>query len=387
MRVLHVIESLAAAGAEQVLLNLLPYMQSAGVHCEVVALHAPYTLAAEFKARGIAVHELDLSWDWNLYAGFRGLRRVMGNRNFDLIHSHLPLSVFYVAMAKRFVPHVVTLHGLSFEHYPPDTLPKKLHRQLETWWTNHRTTAFIAVSTAVANHYHEVLNVPLETIRIIPNGFPPEQFTRDHPLPEREFLRAHLGWEPDDFAILHVGRFAVQKGQMYLLQASLELKRRNFKFKLLLVGDGPRRSAADRFIQENGLSGSVRIQSAVAHADLPRFLRISDVFVFPSVSEGFGMAAGEAMCAGLPVVASDLPGIASLIDHRISGLLVRPADPIALADAIQEVHNKPELRYDLAKNAYVRMVNDFRADAIALRIVEFYRSLVVSEGFGLSNNP
>jgi glycosyltransferase involved in cell wall biosynthesis len=374
-KVLHVIESLAPAGAEQVLVNTVPALSKLGVAGDVAVLWPPYDLARPLREQSILVHELNIRSTWSIRTGVSGLRRVIVEGGYDLIHAHLPMAVFYSATARGRVPVIASFHGLSFEHYPASTLPKKLRRMAERWWTNHRVNAYIAVSSAVAEHYENVLHVPRSNIAIIPNGFPVDRLVRD-PTLDVGLVRSGYGLSPLDFVLLHVGRFVTQKGHMHLMQAAQALRERGIRFKILLIGQGPKRDDVMAFIGQHQLGEIVQVHPPVAHAELLKVLQASDAFVFPSVSEGFGMAAGEAMCLGLPVIASNLQGIASLIEDGVSGALVPPADSAALAGAIERMIANPQERERMSAAARKRIEDNFAIEKIASRIIDVYRGLV-----------
>ncbi len=369
------IESLAPAGAEQVLLETLPAMANIGVVGDVAVLWPPYDLAISLRERGTRVQELDIPSTWSVRRGRSALQRLAAEGQYDLIHAHLPMAVFYSAIVRGPVPVVATFHGLSFEYYPASTIFKKMRRIAERWWTNHCIDSFIAVSCAVADHYSQVLHIPREKIEIIPNGFPVKTLIRN-PALDVPSVRRTLGFAAEDFLLLHVGRFVRQKGHMHLLRAVQELTRRGLKFKLLLLGQGPMRAELESFLGLHHLDELVKICAPVSHPELLKVLQASDLFVFPSVSEGFGMAAGEAMCMGVPVVASNLPGIASLIEDEVSGVLVPPGDPEALATAIERLATDPATRYRLAAEARKRIEQEFSIEKIALKIANVYRRLL-----------
>lgn len=375
MRVLHVIESLAPAGAEQVLVNTVPAMRQEGVVADVVALWGPYDLAHVIRENGSRVYELNLSSTWSVLKGIAALRRLIIEEEYEVIHAHLPMAVFYSALAKKSVPLVTTFHGLSFEYYPALTIRKRIRRKLEQWWTNYRVDAYIAVSATVAEHYSVVLRVPRNRINVIPNGFPVSRLKRDPGL-DVAAVRGTLGLASDDFLLLNVGRLIPQKGHVYLLQAASQLCTRGAPFKLIIIGHGIMIREIKRFIDQNHLGDCVKVIPPVSQSELLKILQVADLFVFPSVSEGFGMAAGEAMCMELPVIASHIPSMASLIEDGISGVLVPPADPQALATSIERLIANPENRRRMGREARKRIQERFSIDKVASEIVDVYETLI-----------
>jgi glycosyltransferase involved in cell wall biosynthesis len=112
---------------------------------------------------------------------------------------------------------------------------------------------------------------------------------------------------------------------------------------LTLVGEGPDRAALEKLIAERGLSGQVQLSGACNHDKVADFYRNSDAFILASFSEGVPVVLMEAMAMELPCIATWVMGIPELIDNGVDGLLVPPADPVALADAVDRLIKDPEL--------------------------------------------
>ena len=151
-----------------------------------------------------------------------------------------------------------------------------------------------------------------------------------------------------------------------------------------MFGKGSLQPLLEQRLRDLALSQQVALLSPITHQDLVDLFQASDVFVFPSTSEGFGMAAGEAMCMGLPVVATDIPGIASLIENEVSGILVAPGDPEALAKQIERVISDSELRRTLSIAGRERIIDHFSLERVTAQVAEFYRGLVITQW---SNHP
>jgi hypothetical protein len=139
--------------------------------------------------------------------------------------------------------------------------------------------------------------------------------------------------------VVGVGRFAYPKDFATLLEA-LGLVR--VPCRLRLAGDGPALGAVTAAITENGLSD--RVELLGARADIPELLARADVFVLSSRSEGFPVSVLEAMAAGLPVVATNVGGVAEAVDHGKTGFLVPAGDSQALARAVERLVADPRLR-------------------------------------------
>jgi glycosyltransferase-like protein len=193
---------------------------------------------------------------------------------------------------------------------------------------------------------------------VVRNGVDPHRFGRGDS-GERERFRARAGGD-DTFLILTVGGIEPRKGSVTLLEAMAELAART-------DGAGPRpvlavvgghtffdyrayRDSALARLPELGLveGRDVLLLGTVSEADLGAWYRAADAFAFPSVKEGFGLVVLEALAAGLPVVASDIPVFAEYLRDGENALLVPPGDAAALAGALHRLAGDPALRKALA---------------------------------------
>jgi colanic acid/amylovoran biosynthesis glycosyltransferase len=169
----------------------------------------------------------------------------------------------------------------------------------------------------------------------------------------------------DEFRIVCVARFEEVKGHAQLVEACGQLRDRGVEFECDLVGDGEWRSRIEQHIAAAGLGRHVRLHGACAEGHVIEALSRATVFVLATVParngkrEGIPNVLKEAMACGLPVVASRISGIPELVEHEQSGLLVRPNDVKALADALERVKSDPDLRARLGQAARARIVDMF----------------------------
>ena len=157
--------------------------------------------------------------------------------------------------------------------------------------------------------------------------------------------RARSGDEPPQ--VVSVGRLAYPKDPLTLVHALGRLRRR--PVRALLVGGGPDRPAVEAAVRTLGLEHEVRL--AGDRLDVPELLAGASVFVLASRSEGAPISILEAMAAGLPVIASDVGGVAELVVDGVTGRLVPPGDPAALAAALDDLLADAELRASWARPA------------------------------------
>lgn len=249
---------------------------------------------------------------WNVRSELRSFRP-------DVVHVHEPFtpSASMFAVLAGVAPAVATFHSGADRARLFDVAAPALRRVAR------RLAVCIAVSERAASFVRARIG---GAYRVIPNGVDVARFEKAEP--------ADLG--PEGPKILFVGRLHERKGFPTLVSAFGILAAERDDVRLVVAGDGEDRSAIER------LSASARervtMLGAVPNEDLPPFHAACDVFVAPSVGgESFGMIIVEAMAAGLPVIASDIPGYDEVIADGIDGLLVPPRAPVSLAEAIGRV--------------------------------------------------
>jgi len=180
---------------------------------------------------------------------------------------------------------------------------------------------------------------------VIPHGLK----LRDAHRLEPAAARAALGLPRDVPLVLFVGRLLALKGVHHLIRAMVEVGARCPDARLVVVGGGEELPSLTRLGGELGLADRVVFAGERSHEDVIRFMRAADVFVLPSLTEAFGIVLLEAMSCGLPVVASNVKGIPSLISDGQNGFLVPPRDEGALARTITRVLTDPEERAVFAR--------------------------------------
>ena len=156
-----------------------------------------------------------------------------------------------------------------------------------------------------------------------------------------------------------VGRLVPEKGHRILLEALRLLRERKIPIRLTLVGSGSERSSLENFASQHDLTDAVVFTSALSHAHTLTQLRRADIFALASFAEGIPVALMEAMSLGIPCVGTSIAGIPELIRTGVDGLLVPPANPQALADAIESLAADPALRKSLGHSGRQRIITQY----------------------------
>jgi glycosyltransferase involved in cell wall biosynthesis len=190
------------------------------------------------------------------------------------------------------------------------------------------------------------------------------------------FFRPRESAPPEPpFSLLCVGTLHEVKGQSFLVESCRLLSEEGVDLVCTLVGDGPDRARLTRAVAAAGLEGRVTFAGLRTRADVAGLLRSAHAVVAPSVPtaegkrEGIPIVLMEAMASGVPVVASGISGIPELVHDGVSGLLVPPGDPWALARALRLLHDDPGLRERLARAGRERVVREFDVRANAAELV------------------
>jgi glycosyltransferase involved in cell wall biosynthesis len=262
-------------------------------------------------------------------------------------------------------------------------VPAVVQTQHQPWLLNPRKRApffraiapvdrLIAVSEGV-RLTHQRIGVPPARLVTVPNGIVPRR-----PGPGRAAARATLGLNPDQLVVMTVGRLMVQKGQRYLVAAMPALAEWFPHLAVVIVGGGYLAGKLARQAAELGVAGFLHLPGH--RTDARMLLDAADVFVLPSRQEGMPLAALEAMDAGLPVVATDVIGTAEVVAHGVTGTLVPPQDPPALAEALVELLADPDLRHRYARAGRRRYVEHFTSRRMAEDTLRVYEDVLAEAG-------
>ena len=232
----------------------------------------------------------------------------------------------------------------------------KSEKMLHTWIINSRiTTKLVCVSKRAENQALSE-GVHKEKISVIYNGIHPIQIDKH----TREVTRISLQILPTEIMILSVGRLVPEKAQLLLIKAAAIVRRTNPSAKFFIAGDGPMKEALQNAIQNEGLTSHFVLLGS--RDDIPALLNAADIFVLFSKTEGMPVSLMEAMSAGLPIVASDLEGIHTLIPSEQYGRLLPFGNAEKLADTILKTINEKELSAQQGRNCITRVKENFSID-------------------------
>lgn len=185
----------------------------------------------------------------------------------------------------------------------------------------------------------------------------------------------HVSRNPEP-TIITISRLVPKNNVAAVIRALSPVRRRVTNTRLVIVGDGPLRRELVRLAEQEGVRDCVEFTGTIPHDAVQRLLRMSDVFVRPSLSEGLGSAFLEAMEARVPVVASPVGGIPDIITDGETGLLCAPTDVGAIASAITRLFEDAALRRRIVDDAYAMVREQYTWNAIAQRMGAVYRTVL-----------
>jgi glycosyltransferase involved in cell wall biosynthesis len=331
LTVLYVIWSLQMGGAERVVADLARSLDRRLFRPLVCCLNFKGRLAEPLEADGVPVYALDKRPRLDLRVLLR-LIRLMRKERVDVVHTHLWTSSFWgrLAGALARVPVVViTEHNLDTWRRAPHLLADRL-----LGWV---TDDWVFVSREVEAFYRARLAVPSGRGHVVHNGVDLVPFER---VLDGTAVRARIGIPAGARVAGVVGRLEARKGHRFFLEAMRRVVDRMPGAMGLIVGEGREKEALLSQRDALGLQDAVRIVGY--WPDLAEAMAALDVFVLPSLMEGHPLAILEAMAAGKPVVATDVGGNSEAVEPDVTGVLVAPADPEALAGAIVALLAEPE---------------------------------------------
>jgi len=325
-RILLLITDLQVGGTPTVVRELaLRLSRGGGVEVHVACLAPWGPVADQIQAGGVPVTALDADDVYDLPVVVARLVRLIRQQRIDTIFSFLIHANAVAAMASRIVRDLRLIQSIQTTQPRP-----RWH-----WWLHaivHQAAEAVVVPTpSVAAAAEQRSCVPREKLIVIPNAIDVEAFRQ--PRAERDRVRE----------IAFIGRLDPVKRIGDLLQA---MQRLDGTMRLSIYGDGELRYELREQIDQLGLRGIVELRGTTP---APQALADADLLVLPSEAEGFGLVLIEAMAAGVPVVATDAPGIRDVVRHEQNGLLVPVGDPEALAGAIVRLAEDADLRRRLTE--------------------------------------
>ena len=362
-RVLHVQKVAGISGSEAHLLQLLPDLRARGWDVEFLMLHedepGAWEFARELEARGVGLDAVRLRADVDPLA-FGEVAAHLSRRRPRILHTHLVHADVYGQLAgtlTRVPLRLSTKHG--FNEFREGRFFAAADRGVGSLAHVH-----VAISQGLAHYLAETEGFEEASFEIVHYG-----------ISARHGAEPYAGSEP---RFLCVGRLIPIKGHLVLLRALAQARARVPGITLDVAGRGPLEPALRSYARELGIEDAVRFLGFVS--PVQQAIEDAAAVVVPSLGEGFGMVALEAMERARPVIACAVGGLPEIVADGETGLVVPPADAEALADAMAELAADLARAAELGRAGRARALTQFTPDRAAERIERLYLAGTGSRG-------
>jgi glycosyltransferase involved in cell wall biosynthesis len=361
--ILHTIDTTGPGGAETVFLDLATRLPKERYR-SVVVIRGKGWVYDELCRRGLEPILLDAKGSFNLRY-LLGLRKIIQNEGVDLIQSHLLGTNVYCSLVGLLTgkPVIATFHGAV------DIGDKERFLGLKFGLINQGASKIIAVSDSLRDEI--VIKTPLKKLKtdVIHNGIDTTAFERH----KSDELKQQFGWGQNDIIVGSLGNVRAAKGYDVLLRAAARLVQSENRFRFVIAGQGKSNALYKRLLK---LSEDLELRDRVeflGFVDDPAwFLSNLDLYLLPSISEGFSISTIQAMASGVPVIVTRSGGPEEIVTHQENGWIVDKGNPAAIVDALELLGAHPDICANLSIKGKEKAVNRFSMDAMLGKYENIY---------------
>ncbi len=361
-KILHFVSGLEVGGAETQLLRVLPLLQkeTENVVC-CFNDHGP--IGERLEKKGVRVHYLNFKGRHDLMVFWR-LKKIIREFKPDILVTYL----IHCDLIGRFwgrifgIKKIVCSQRGSLLQWEYLRFFDRMTRFLVTKYTTQTHTA--------KKELMEKLNTPENKFIVIPNGIDLNDFSFDL---DNKKKKNELGINSENTNIICVSKLREGKGHEYLLEAFEKAYTTNQKINLLIVGDGEKKEKL--LNQIKGYQSKNNIYFFGDRNDVKEILRISDIFVLPTLGEGMSNAILEAMASKLPIVTTNIKVNEELIRDDETGILVPIKNSTSIMNAIKKLIDNPTLRKKMGEESQKDILKRYDINVITLRISNFLNNL------------
>lgn len=301
---------------------------------------------------------------------YKELKRIIQSNNYSIIHCHTPVGGVLTRLAarktrKKGTKVIYTAHGFHFYkgapvmnwiiYYPIEKVCSK--------WTDTLIT--------INQEDYELAKKKFKQIKQIEHiygvGMNKEKFEKEITFEEKEKIKNELGIRENEIVFSYVAELNKNKNQILLMNVIEELKKENFKVKLLLVGTGNLIENYKQYVKNNQLDNEIKILGR--RTDINEILSITDIYLASSIREGLPVNVMEAMYKGLPVIATDNRGHRELVKNKINGFIVKTKEE--MIQRIKELLNNEKLKKDIYDNAK-NVVSQYEIKSVIQEMKKIY---------------
>jgi len=357
-KVLHIINSLSTGGAEKLMVDILPLLKKE-IDVDLLILRNGKSnfFINELRNSNITIISLNSKNIYNPFIVFR-LKKFL--RRYNIIHVHLFPSLYWTVLA--FLILRIDTRLIYTEHSTHNRRRNILVLKGIEKWIYSYYSYIICISSSVKQNLLIHLGQKFEArIKVINNGVDIKKFTDAKPLQGKS-----IPWRisRDNVTVLMVARFSKSKDHETLIKSFSYLDTR---YQLILVGECENMDNCINLAKKLNLYE--RINFIGVRQNIPELMKTADICVLSSHWEGFGIAAVEAMASGTPLIASNVPGLAEIVED--GGILFEKGNSIELANCIKKISNNPDLYNQISKRSIQRS-KTYCIENMAERYLDLY---------------
>ncbi|MCH8877300.1 MAG: glycosyltransferase [Chloroflexi bacterium] len=360
-KILHIIGNLDIGGAEIDLIAKTLALRNK-YQFTVLTLLARGALADQLLSEGVNVVSGNIRKKFDLAAALK-IRRIVAGWKPDIVHAHM-FPAYLVAHFLRITGVVDrVVYTIQKEADRAGRLELFAERLLRPY------SAKILVSSNLVGESYAINRVEGDNIVTVHNSVDLSKFARG-----KNLVRDELGIESGP-VIGMVGRLLSVKGHAFFVAALPKILESYPNVRCVIIGDGDARQSLIELAAKLGVTRAIYWLGY--RSDTENFVPYFDIFVMPSLSEAFGIAAAEASACGIPVVASDVGGLREVVLHGKTGYLVLSANSLAISEHIIRLLDSKDLRRNLGR-AGKKHVQQFGVDSLAKKLDSIYESVLLA---------
>ena len=375
-------------GIARVVKELSEKLQLEGQDVTVVTYKEGDTPYFEVEETGVKVYRVDNYMirpnnfiDWIMQLNFNLITEVnkliQSGETFDVIHAHDWLTAYAAKTLKESynIPLVSTIHATEAGRNGGIQTEMQRYINDTEWMLTYESSEVIVNSNFMKNDIQRIFGLPFEKIKVIPNGIDLKKF--DGIKKDYEFRRRFAG--DNEKIILSLGRLVFEKGIQHLIYSMPKILSNYNDVKLVIVGKGGMINELKQITVNLGIQDKVYFTGYMAGDDVQKMYKVSDVAVFPSTYEPFGIVALEAMLGGTPTVVSDIGGLNEIVKHGETGLKSYAGNANSIADSVTQLLYDYDLSEKITKNAKLEVVQNFNWTKIAEDTRKLYEKAIISK--------
>ncbi len=357
IKVTHILYSFEVGGIESLVLQFCNLMNKENYEFHIITLTNEDLQMVKLLPPQVKVHSLNLKKSEiksirGLVTGIKELKNFFNSISPDIIHSHLTsLPLLFIATAMKFSKikskHIRTVHTAGLFYENQETIPNKMKLLSEKIAMRLIKTNIVGVSSTADENNKKLFTNIANDIKLITNGIDLKKYNKEQ---YQNVKKENFGVGEDCILVSYVARLSYEKNHELLIDIWSEVIKKIPNAVLVIAGDGELHGFLKQKVKEYELEQNIKFLGLINN--VPELLSVTDIGVFPSSNEGFGLVLIENFAMKIPVVASDIKSFQSIAKDEQDAFLIPVKDKKMYLTKILELCIDVELRKKIGENAY-----------------------------------